>query len=85
MKAIRWQHGICGPESDERSLMNLIAALNGPLNGIYRVEIAEIADGFEIAEVKAGGYRPDQDPVLAEEMKRKFQAIRDKILGPRNH
>jgi hypothetical protein len=82
MKAIRWQHGIFGPESDARSLLNLIVALNGPPDGNYR---ADVADGSEIAEVKAGGYRPDQDPVLAEEMKRKFQAIRDKILGPRNH
>lgn len=54
--------------SDGRHLMNLIAALKGQYRGEARADVHEA----------------DKDPTLAEEMKRKFEAIREKILGPRN-
>ena len=60
-------------ESDGRSLMNLIAALKGPvLKGQYR------------AEVVVSVCEEEQDPAMAD-MKRKFEAIREKITRPRSH
>lgn len=69
MKAILRRHGIFYLRSDGRSLMNLISALKGQ----------------PCDKVEVGVYEADQDPALADEMKRKFQAIKEKITRSRNH